>query len=143
MEPPEPLEQFYVCLKAPARIGSVQTSSGDSPPKVRFAVDSPLEGDGFEPSVPRKKDNVFRACARSTSPSDAARGTEGSNPSPSSGESNANRPKSAGSYLAEANAIRKALRPDLLSQIGGLRPVAVDLGSAPRPPFAILVVSSY
>jgi hypothetical protein len=49
---PEPLEQFYVCLKAPARIGSVQTSSGDSPPKVRFALDSPLEGDGFELSVP-------------------------------------------------------------------------------------------
>jgi hypothetical protein len=38
------------------------------------------------------------------------RGTEGSNPSPSSGESSANLTKSAGSYLAEANAIRKALR---------------------------------
>jgi|HubBroStandDraft_3_1064219.scaffolds.fasta_scaffold203647_2 hypothetical protein len=25
----------------------------DAPPKVRFARDSPLEGDGFEPSVPR------------------------------------------------------------------------------------------
>ena len=25
----------------------------DAPPKVRFATDSPLEGDGFEPSVPR------------------------------------------------------------------------------------------
>jgi hypothetical protein len=30
-------------------------------PKVRFAQDSPLEGDGFEPSVPRQKDNAFRA----------------------------------------------------------------------------------
>jgi hypothetical protein len=48
--------------------------------RSRFAPDSPLEGGGFEPSVPRKRDNVFRACARSTSPSDAARGTEGSNP---------------------------------------------------------------
>ena len=61
--------------------------------EVRFAPDSALEGGGFEPSVPRKRDNVFRACARSTSPSDAARGTEGSNPAPSSGESPANHPE--------------------------------------------------
>jgi hypothetical protein len=27
----------------------------------RFANDSPLEGDGFELSVPRQKDNVFEA----------------------------------------------------------------------------------
>ena len=27
---------------------------------VRFALDSLLEGDGFEPSVPRQKDNAFR-----------------------------------------------------------------------------------
>src|SRR5258707_5408741 len=33
----------------------------------RFAADSPLEGDGFEPSVPRERDNAFRA-----SPSDLA-----------------------------------------------------------------------
>jgi hypothetical protein len=26
----------------------------------QFARDSPLEGDGFEPSVPRKWDNAFR-----------------------------------------------------------------------------------
>jgi len=26
----------------------------DAPPKVEFATDSPLEGDGFEPSVPAK-----------------------------------------------------------------------------------------
>jgi hypothetical protein len=37
--------------------------------EVRFAADSPLEGDGFEPSVPRQKDNAFRdssfaTCAR-------------------------------------------------------------------------------
>jgi hypothetical protein len=30
------------------------------PPKVRFATDSSLEGGGFEPSVPRKRDSVFR-----------------------------------------------------------------------------------
>jgi hypothetical protein len=28
---------------------------GCCPPKVRFAVDSPLERDGFEPSVPRDR----------------------------------------------------------------------------------------
>src|SRR5712671_3817822 len=43
----------------------------DSSPKIRFALDSPLEGDGFEPSVPRQKDNAFRdssfpTCARAT-----------------------------------------------------------------------------
>jgi hypothetical protein len=32
-----------------------------SPEKVRFAPDSPLEGSGFEPSVPRQKDNAFEA----------------------------------------------------------------------------------
>jgi hypothetical protein len=31
----------------------------DSYPKVRFAPDSPLEGDGFEPSVPQKDNDVI------------------------------------------------------------------------------------
>ena len=61
-----------------------------------FATDSPLEGDGFEPSVPHKK-QPFLACPRSV-PQFAFRnknrlfraGTDGSNPSPSSEESNAN-----------------------------------------------------
>src|ERR1700726_2713794 len=34
---------------------------------VEFAPDSPLEGDGFEPSVPRKRDSVFR-CAPDRTP---------------------------------------------------------------------------
>src|SRR6202030_1338960 len=63
--------------------------------EVRFAPDSALEGDGFEPSVPHTKqpfwlprsvpqfafgdkNRLFRA------------GTDGSNPFPSSGESRAN-----------------------------------------------------
>jgi hypothetical protein len=33
----------------------------DAPPKVRFARDSPLEGNGFEPSVPGTKEPVFVA----------------------------------------------------------------------------------
>src|SRR5580704_557530 len=36
-----------------------QTSiDGMRPPKVRFATDAALEGDGFEPSVPRERDGV-------------------------------------------------------------------------------------
>jgi hypothetical protein len=30
-----------------------------SPPKARFAMDSPLEGDGFEPSVPVRRTTLF------------------------------------------------------------------------------------
>ena len=29
-------------------------------PEIRFAPDSPLEGDGFEPSVPRERDYAFQ-----------------------------------------------------------------------------------
>ena len=50
--------------------------------------DSPAEEDGFEPSVPPKKDPPRRD-VRSFSTS-LPRGTEGSNPSSSSGESIAN-----------------------------------------------------
>jgi hypothetical protein len=61
-----------------------------------FADDSSLEGDGFEPSVPHKKTTLF-GCPRSV-PQFAFRkknrlfraGTDGSNPSPSCGESPAN-----------------------------------------------------
>src|SRR5207244_2762391 len=56
-------------------------------PKVRFASDSPLEGDGFEPSVPDCQSVIawlFRTREQ------ICWGTEGSNPSPSSGESVAN-----------------------------------------------------
>jgi hypothetical protein len=39
----------------------------DAPPKVRFAPDAPLEEEGFEPSVPRKRDKGFE-----TAPFDGA-----------------------------------------------------------------------
>jgi hypothetical protein len=60
-----------------------------SHPKVRFALDSALEGAGFEPSVPlaASEGEVERAQARKTL---SLTGTEGSNPPPSSGESCAN-----------------------------------------------------
>jgi hypothetical protein len=35
--------------------------SSQFPWEVKFASDSPVEGDGFELSVPRQKDNVFEA----------------------------------------------------------------------------------
>jgi hypothetical protein len=58
--------------------------------EVRFAADSPVEGAGFEPSVPlaASEGEVERAQARKTL--SLLRGTEGSNPLPSSGESHAN-----------------------------------------------------
>ena len=74
----------------PPRMGSIRSSA------VRFAADSAPEGDGFEPSVPHKKTTLF-GCPRSV-PQFAFRnknrlfraGTDGSNPSPSCGESPAN-----------------------------------------------------
>jgi hypothetical protein len=64
--------------------------------EVRFAADSPLEGDGFEPSVPHKKQPFLAAPVRSRNSPSATKigsfvpGTDGSNPSPSSRESGAN-----------------------------------------------------
>src|ERR1700730_16232508 len=63
-------------------------------PKVRLAIDSPLEGTGFEPSVPHKitdaRDCPFRlySTSQSAGETDAFReGTGGLNPLPSADES--------------------------------------------------------
>ena len=70
--------------------GSIGGRQGE---EVRFAADSPLGGDGFEPSVPHKKQPFLAAPVRSrNSPSPTKTGsfvpgTDGSNPSPSSKES--------------------------------------------------------
>src|SRR5260370_19637215 len=54
----------------------------DSPRKLGFAPDSPLEG--FEPSVPRERDHGFRECLLDLAmPTPCARETDGSNPNPS------------------------------------------------------------
>src|SRR5258705_6383661 len=59
----------------------------------RNLLDSPLEGDGFEPSVPGTKESVFVAEGELRDRTGAAKkgcflcGTDSSNPSPSSGES--------------------------------------------------------
>ena len=57
-----------------------------------FARDSALEGDGFEPSVPRQIRSDLGTAGPSPSRLTASRGTGSSNPSPSSGESCANLP---------------------------------------------------
>src|SRR6266436_6954266 len=70
--------------------------AGPTPAKMRFSCDSPLEGDGFEPSVPHKKQPFLAAPVRSRNSPSATKtgsfvpGTDGSNPSPSTGESSAN-----------------------------------------------------
>src|SRR5207249_681614 len=68
------------------------TIRGGEPWGSRFAPDSPLEGAGFEPSVPGTKEPVFVAEGELRDRTGAAKkgcflcGTDGSNPSPSSGE---------------------------------------------------------
>src|SRR5438552_18990201 len=67
--------------------------AGFGPLPPEFAADSPLEGDGFEPSVPHKKQPFLAAPVRSRNSPSATKtgsfvqGTDGSNPSPSCGES--------------------------------------------------------
>src|ERR1700738_91312 len=70
-------------------------------PEIRFALDSPLEGTGFEPSVPRGKGPTLRVSVLFHSDFSVggeptrgdieslvgSRGTDGSNPVPSSRES--------------------------------------------------------
>jgi hypothetical protein len=62
----------------------------------KFARDSLLEGNGFEPSVPHKKQPFLASPVRSRNSPSATKigsivpGTDGSNPSPSRGESTAN-----------------------------------------------------
>src|SRR6266850_2402581 len=66
-----------------------------SPPKIRFAPDSPLEGRRFEPSVPRRMDDAFETAlfgfpalpVPPERPTRFARGTGGSNPLRSASES--------------------------------------------------------
>src|SRR6202035_2068344 len=74
----------------------VSARRGSRLARSEFAADSPLAGDGFEPSVPRKKQPllaaplvpVIRLPQQKTG--SFVPGTDGSNPSPSSGESRAN-----------------------------------------------------
>ena len=51
-----------LCAGALRRGGVSQVQAGHAPPKVRFGTDSLLEGEGFEPSVPRRRDDAFRDC---------------------------------------------------------------------------------
>src|ERR1700730_5974983 len=55
--------------------------------EFRFAPDSPVEGDGFEPSVPLQVRSRFRDLSPVPLLTGSRPGTGSSNPSPSSGES--------------------------------------------------------
>src|ERR1700720_3154388 len=90
--------------------------------QLRFAPDSLLEGDGFEPSVPHKKQPFLAAPVRSRNSPSATKtgsfvpGTDGSNPSPSSGESSANLTSSIrASSLSRRRIVRLAGPPGLTS----------------------------
>src|SRR6266436_1476596 len=80
-----------------------------SPAKIRFAPDPALEGDGFEPSVPQQ----IRSRFRDSSPVShdgltvSRPGTEGSNPSPSSGESGANLTFGSGRWTATTRCLMR------------------------------------
>src|SRR2546421_5322126 len=86
-------------------------------PKTKFAADSALEGDGFEPSVPGTKEPVFVAEGELRDRTGAAKkscilcGTDGSNPSPSSGES----------FSADRFCGSRRMRPVLLGRMRELR----------------------
>jgi hypothetical protein len=73
--PPRTLLAFITVADHMVLVGSavaaMHVAEGAGAPlieKVRFAADSPLEGDGFEPSVPRETDSTFRDCPCSTIP---------------------------------------------------------------------------
>src|SRR5580693_4709852 len=72
--------------------------------EVRFVIDSLLEGDGFEPSVPQQIRSDLRTAGPTPSRLTASRGTGSSNPSPSGGESGANRNWPAGTFRSSAEA---------------------------------------
>src|SRR5580704_1885672 len=74
-----------------------KTRDRSMPARTKFARDSLLEGGGFEPSVPGAKEPVsfaegeLRGIERGRPTKVVSlRGTDGSNPSPSSGESGTN-----------------------------------------------------
>src|SRR5260221_12113021 len=75
-----PVRSRHVPLSRPQPPQTAAKVRGFSPTAPGFTAetDSPLEGDGFEPSVPRQKDNAFRdssfpTCERATAAFENAR----------------------------------------------------------------------
>jgi hypothetical protein len=101
-------------------------------------TDSPLEGDGFEPSVPGTKEPVFVAEGELRDRTGAAKkgcflyGTDGSNPSPSSSESSAN-PLFSKSVAQFTRKAAPSLATDG-SAVTPLRRRPAARPSQPRPP---------
>ena len=61
----------FLCCFSPISVACGAARPAVADYRSMFALDSPVEGDGFEPSVPRQKDNAFRdssfpTCARAT-----------------------------------------------------------------------------
>ena len=71
-------------------MGTRASSAEQDQWRFRFARDSALEGDGFEPSVPLQIRSRFRDLSPVPLLTGSRPGTGSSNPSPSSGESTAN-----------------------------------------------------
>jgi hypothetical protein len=113
----------------------------DTPAATRFVADSVLEGDGFEPSVPGTKEPVFVAEGelRIAGTNGAAkkgcflRGTDGSNPSPSSGESAANPARRVTSQTSSATASGFARNGGCVSKLGMQRFTAPEHGRLVAP----------
>jgi hypothetical protein len=100
---------------------------------LRFADDSPLEGDGFELSVPGTKEPTFVAEGELRDRTGAAKkgcflcGTDGSNPSPSRRESRANSViKCVTSALAQATS---DVEPMIGSVLGAAQVFESDRGA--------------
>jgi hypothetical protein len=70
---------------------------------ARFAADSPLEGAGFEPSVPQQIRSRFQDLSPVPPDALATRGPNSSNPSPSDGEMVWGRRRGNGTIVAVAN----------------------------------------
>jgi hypothetical protein len=84
---------------------------------IESSHDSPLEGDGFEPSVPGTKEPIFVAEGELRDQTGGSQkglflmcGTDGSNPSPSTGESHANLTSSGHAHAGSASVGLCAIR---------------------------------
>ena len=108
----------------------VRSSSGKtavgSCEEVRFASASTLEGDGFEPSVPRQIRSRFESRSASHDGLTVSRpGIESSNPPPSTSESDANRPDRAHRLGDESQSHGEPVPASMSAEVGAASAVSV------------------
>jgi hypothetical protein len=84
-----PVRSRHVPLSRPQPPQTAAKLRGFSPtvPGFTAETDSPVEGDGFEPSVPREEEPFVETVLSDFSATPLPRGTEGSDLAPSAGES--------------------------------------------------------